>query len=101
MSAPQAGAAAAFFRDLLLCPDCPCEQLISRDLQRCMDVHFRNLHVLVPPQEQQQQHKQKGQQQAHQAQQQTEQQAQQVCGKLTGSLLGSRAEVAQITAQCY
>jgi hypothetical protein len=55
----QAGAAAAFLRDLLLCQDCPSVQLIERDLLRCLELHFRHLHAVVPPlmdgQQQQQQ----------------------------------------------
>ncbi len=44
---PQAGALAAFLRELLLAP-CAYASAIEADLQRCLELHFAEMPSLVP-----------------------------------------------------
>lgn len=44
---PQAGALAAFLRELLLGP-CPYAEALEADMQRCMELHFAEMPALVP-----------------------------------------------------
>ncbi|GBF98682.1 hypothetical protein Rsub_11396 [Raphidocelis subcapitata] len=43
----QAGALAAFLRELLLAP-CPYADALEADMQRCLEVHFADMPALVP-----------------------------------------------------
>jgi len=46
----QAGAMAAFLRELLLSPNCKSPVAVEADLQRCLDIHFKDMPQLVPSQ---------------------------------------------------
>lgn len=46
----QAGATAAFLRELLLTPGCKAPGAVEADLQRCLELHFRDMPQLVPQQ---------------------------------------------------
>ncbi|KAF8063829.1 hypothetical protein HT031_003686 [Scenedesmus sp. PABB004] len=43
-----AGATASFLRELLLSPGCAAPAAVEADLQRCLDMHFRDMPQLIP-----------------------------------------------------
>jgi hypothetical protein len=46
----QAGATAAFLRELLLSPLCSAPAAVEADMQRCLDMHFKDMPQLLPEQ---------------------------------------------------
>jgi hypothetical protein len=46
----QAGATAAFLRELLLSPLCSAPAAVEADMQRCLDMHFGDMPQLLPEQ---------------------------------------------------
>jgi hypothetical protein len=46
----QAGATAAFLRELLLSPLCTASAAVEADMQRCLEMHFKDMPQLLPEQ---------------------------------------------------